>query len=311
MASQTDDEFLDSLIEENKAFITDKSNNDINQRNNVIKDQSSKATVTSEKQLSAKEIIGIANKLWKAVKEKAKGDPGFAELSDKAKRSIFEEEFKEFMNEFPFITNYMVCAGQYSAVAFGRYLDKVRLTVHPPPEKREKGYMEDQYNRRNADYARYVWEASKKGKYDNSEAKFVWQRAYNTLKGEFDDFRNKYKELEKSTKEEKKANDAKNAKDLLERLATGKQNLEETDNAALLELLKDRLYKRRFSNALETMLEKTKRIEPVCEQFGMGEETPEENKQTIKMIEYVDNERINEVPKNLLARQEDLAPFNV
>ena len=322
MASQTDDEFLDSLIRENaelrkKEQVTDDKKNESkkneSKKNESKKDETKqdepKQIVTAEKNLTSAEIIAIANKLWKAVKTKAKSDPEFREMSDKAKRAVFDTEFKEFMNEYPFISNYMICAGQYSSVAFGRYLTKVRLTIHPPPDKREKGYMEDQYNRRNADYARYVWEAIKKGKYDNEEAKFVWQRAYNTLKGEFDDFRDKYKELEKSTKEEKKLNDAQNAKDLLERLATGKQELGTSDQAELLYMLKGIVYKRRFSNALDSLLEKTKRIEPVCERFGTSTEIVDENKQTVRMVEYVDNARISEVPANLLAKQEDLKPF--
>ena len=304
----TDDDFLDNLIKENK-IIQEKLKEVGDTKDEAVEESKPPSQiVTSEKQLSAKEITNIANKLWKSVKDKAKSNPEFKDMTDKSKRGLFEDEYKEFMNEYPFVSNYMICAGQYSSVAFSRYLDKIRMTVHPPPDKREKGYMEDQYNRRNADYARYMWEASKKGKYDNEEAKFVWQRAYNTLKGEFDDFRNKYKELEKSTKEEKKLNNAQNAKDLLERLATGKQELNYVDQATLLELLKDKVYKRRFSNALDSLLERTKRIEPVCERNGTAPEE-DENKQTVKMIEYVDHTRIDKIPKNLLAKPDDFDPF--
>ena len=79
-------------------------------------------------------------------------------------------------------------------------LDKIRMVMHPPPDKREKNYMEDQWIRRQADYVRFLWEAYQKGHFNNAEAKFIWEDSYTKLKGEFDDFRNIYKQVENDTK---------------------------------------------------------------------------------------------------------------
>ena len=263
--------------------------------------------VSSEKQLTPKQIVDIGNKLWKQIKDTVKSNPKFKEFQDKNKLEYFRADYKEFMEEFPIVTRYMICMGQYSAKAFDRFLNKLRTAVHPPPDKREKGYMEDQWIRRQADYVRYLWEAYQKGRYNNEEAKWVWQDTYKKLKGEFDDFRDKYKEIEQSVKDEKKNNDARNARDLLERLATGHQSLPENDQAKLLLLLKDKLYKRRFSNVMDELAKNKPALLPTCEGLGNGIDEAEisKDKPTIKMIEYVDHNRMNEVPKELIAKADD------
>lgn len=256
---------------------------------------------------SANELIRIAEEMYKTLKDHAKENPAFQELEDKKKLDYFRErlDYKEFMSEYPVVCRYMICMGQYSSKAYRRMLDKIRLVVHPPPEKREKGYMEDQWTRRNADYVRYLWETYQKGHYDTSEAAYVWEHAYKTLKGEFDDFRDKYKAIEASTKEEKEKFKASNAKDLLERLKTGQQQLNEDDSKKLYEILKDKVYKRRFVNTMDELVKRTP-VEPSC--TGQGQmpvtadaEPTDKDKPKIVMVEHLrDESRINEVPENML-----------
>lgn len=243
-------------------------------------------------------LIVMGNAMWKKLKDTIKEDKDFVDMSDKKKITHFRDVlgYTEFMNEFPVMTRYMVCMGQYSSKAFRKFLDKIRITKHPPAEEREKGYMEDQWVRRQSDYVQYLWEAYQKGHYNNAEHKWVWKDAYKNLKGEFDDFRDKYKAIEKSTEEEKIKLSASNARDLLNRLKTGEQKLSDNDSAELLFLLKNKLYRRNFSDALKDLLSKVKYIYPVCLGLGKGPEEDTSEKPTVRMVESVDEDRMGEIP---------------
>jgi hypothetical protein len=180
---------------------------------------------------------------------------------------------------------------------------------HPPPEERPKGYMEDQWIRRQADYVRYLWESYQHGHWNMDDAKYIWDDAYKSLKGEFDDFRDKHKEIEESRKVEEKKLKVSNAKDLLDRLCTGKQILDQQDEKELLYNLKARLYKRRFSNALKELTTKYDEIPATNEGIGSGAEMEDEEtrqKKTITMIETVSEEAYEQIPDNLKLTEQDI-----
>lgn len=259
--------------------------------------------INAQQEKSAEDLTKIADQMWKQVKEIVKSDESFVKLPDKKKLDYFRDKLKhgEFMTEFPIVSRYMICMGQYSSKAFNRFLEKIRITVHPPPDKREKGYMEDQWVRRQADYVRYLWEAYQKGKhYDNAEAKWVWESSYKNLKGEFDDFRNKYKEIEKNSKEEKEILKVSNLKDLLARLVSGEQTLSDDDNKRLIGMLKDQQYKRRFKNTMEELRNKAKVLPATCTGYGAGpEDKTDPNAPKIRMIEHVAPEDMSKIPQHL------------
>lgn len=250
------------------------------------------------------ELVEYASQMYKVVKDTVKSMPDFINWQDKKKLSFFRDtlKYKDFMAEYPVVSRYMVCMGQYKNSAFRKFLNKTRMTKHPPPAKREKGYMRDQWLQRQADYVKYLWIACKKGPYNHAEAKSIWTQAYQSLKGEMDDFKDKYEELKKSTKEEKKKLDADNARELLGRLIEGKQQLPDSNALKLKEKLLDLAYKRRMSNALADMMTKVPRMEPSSQGRGTGEEIDEQERKrnTITMIEHVDADRIDEIPQHML-----------
>lgn len=254
------------------------------------------------------DLIKIANGMFQQLKDII-NDSGekFTKMSDKHKLQFFREDlgYAEFMKEFPVTARYLVCMGQYSPKAFRRFLDRVRYAKHPSPMERPKGYMEDQWVRRQADYVRYLWEAYQKGHRNNSEAKRVWQEAYGRLKGEFDDFRDKYKEVEKFTKEERKKHDAERAKELLRRYADGVQTPEtDEEKQKLLHMLTDQVYRHRFNRALAELLERVPQTKAVTN--ARGKYDGPENKPTVRMIEHIDPRRMNEVPEHMKLTEEDM-----
>lgn len=255
------------------------------------------------------DLLEIGNGMYKQLKDIIKADgERFANMPDKNKLQFFREELKyeEFMKEFPVTTRYLICMGQYSTKAFKRFLNRVRLAKHPEPGLRPKGYMEDQWIRRQADYVRYLWEAYQKHHWNNEEAKMVWSESYKQLRGEFDDFRDKYKDIEKSTKIEKKKHNAEVAKEILQRYASGDQTPEtDEEKQELLRMLKDRVYKHRFDQGMKELLTKVKEIKHTAS--GRGTNTEDPDKPTIKMIEHIDEKRMNEVPEHMKLTKEEEA----
>jgi len=177
--------------------------------------------------------LADGQKLWNAVKEASK-DPNFAGLPDSKKIDAFAS-FHQFNTEFPIVSRYLICMGQYSGKAFKRQLLKVKNTKHP--EVPEKGYMEDQWVCRQADYVRYLWESYQRGHFNNAEAKAIWDEAYKNLKKEFTDFREMHGKVEKKLEREKAANKSALVSELMERLASGKQSLDDGQMKELIEVL--------------------------------------------------------------------------
>ena len=67
--------------------------------------------------------INKANEMWKDLKNRVKSNPKFAELPDSKKIEIYQKsEFKEFYTNFPIVSRYMICMGQFSVNAFRRFL---------------------------------------------------------------------------------------------------------------------------------------------------------------------------------------------
>ena len=240
-----------------------------------------------------KKIIEKAEEMWKTLKGYSKTNPEFKALSENDKLDYFRSNlgYGTFMDEFPIVSRYMIVHGQYSTKAFDRMLDKVEKAVHPPPQERAKGYMEDQWVMRQADYVQYLWEAYQKRHYNTAERNWVWQSTYQRLKGEFDDFRNMHKDIEAKVKEEKMFNAGQNARELLERLATGSQKLTAEEEEFLLYELQGLAYKKTFNDCLSELTSKVKLIEPSAEGTGSGpEHVPK-----VTMIETVDANRMNEI----------------
>jgi len=276
---------------------TNKSNEQLSNGTNKLSEQSSK----EQQYKNIETLIELANEIWSVVKDLAKNRPEFVEYPDQKKMDFFRDSFhyKEFMDEFPIVCRYMICMGQYSKKAFKRFLEKIRICTAnaPPPTERKKGYMEEQWIMRQADYIRYLWEAYQKGHWDSTEARLVWEDAYKRLKGEFDDFKNKHEDIKKAREEEKKQLDASNARELIERLGSGLQKLDKSDTKLLKELLKNQLYKKRYNDCMQRILSVVPRAKYTCSGVGIAEPVDESiAKPTVKMIEHVDEEKYDTIP---------------
>jgi hypothetical protein len=245
-----------------------------------------KPLMTSSESLTVDEVVKKLDTMWAAVKKHVKANPDFKDLEDKKKLDMFRHTFgfRTEMEEHPIVTRYMICLGQYRSKALRRMLEKTQRMVHPPPDKREKGYMEDQWIKRQADYVVFLWEEYQTRHYNTAERNWVYQEAYSRLKGEFDDFRNMHAEIEKRVEEEKKTLAGKNVRDLLMRLKTGKQAITPEEQAFLRQELLTVLIRSNFKIVLQQLKSVRPEIEPTCVGQGQGEEVDERRKK-ITVIE--------------------------
>jgi hypothetical protein len=258
--------------------------------------------------ISEDQLVADALKLWNHFKKYIIDFPKFKELSDKRKLETFRKMgYTLFMEEYPIVSRYMICMGQFSIKAFRRVLAKIKTFVHPPPDKREKGYMEDQWIRRQADYVQYLWEAYQKNHYNNAERKYIYEQAYKSLKGEFDDFRTMHDDIKIKVEEEKQSLAGKNARELLERVKSGKQTPEdEIEVKNILLELSIITNKKAYNNVLKQLLTVVKLQKHNC--YGVGEGA--EMGKKITMIETVDANRMNEIDDRYKSAEDKSTNFD-
>ena len=233
------------------------------------------------------EMSHNARVVWSLTKMIAKENDEFKNMDDKNKLKFIkkmkplyknfntnkEEEFDvaEFMKQFPLVSRYMICMGQYSETAFRKFLDKLVKTKIDPVESKKKGYSQEQWVRRKADYIKYLWIAYQKGHYNAKYAQLIWEDAYKKLKGEMDDFENTYEKVQQEVKQEYKENKADNARDLLTRILSRKQQLSETSMGDLMEKMKHQLVRHKLRICLKALCEVRKPIKPTCEGEGTSQ----------------------------------------
>jgi adenine C2-methylase RlmN of 23S rRNA A2503 and tRNA A37 len=166
----------------------------------------------------------------------------------------------------------MICMGQFSHKAFKRFLIKCKNVKHDPIKSREKGYHDDQWVSRQADYVRYLWEAYQQQHYSPSEAQNIWMHAYKTLNKEFQDFKDLHKEVEEKIKTDAKSNKTELVKELMRRLSSKEQGLDGESAEDLLKKLKDQLLEQRKKKLINSINTDVETILPSRESRGSRKE---------------------------------------
>lgn len=241
------------------------------------KENSGEKNTKDEKSTSNDEYmdksLNMANMLWDDIKKRVKDDLKFVDMSDNDKIAVYQKtEFKDFYTQFPIVCRYMICMGQFSGKAFKRYLIKCKNAKPDNVKMREKNYSEDQWLMRQADYVRYLWESYQKQHFCQVESKNVWQHAYQTLKKEFEDFKNLHSEIENKLKNDEKNNKTELVKELLHRLATNEQSLNENASKDLLEKLKTQIYEQRKKTLINSIKNSIETIPPTRVSNGSRKE---------------------------------------
>jgi hypothetical protein len=189
--------------------------------------------------------LALVNDIYSVIRT----NKAYLNMEDKDKMKFFTNNKSEFQKEFPIVSRYAICMGQFHPKAFKKYLDKCKNYKYEEFENRTKGYAEDQWVRRQADYVRYLWEEYS-NHYNIKEAQGVWQHAYDTLKKEFSDFRDLHKQTEEKLKKESSVNQKELAKELLNRIKNKEQTLNDNSSNYLLNKLQTQVNMQRKSKNL-------------------------------------------------------------
>lgn len=220
--------------------------------------------------------IRIAMNMWDDLRRRVKENPSYATLSDKEKVSIYHDgEFKDFYIEFPIVSRYMITLGQFSLKAFRRFLKKCKDFKPDPSKRLQKGYSEDQWVQRRADYIRYLWESYQPPHFSKDESNKIWQNTYKALTKEFSDFRKMHDDIEKKLKENDGTNKKKLSAEFLERIKNGDQNLDEESTKDLIEVLRKKVEHKKLTEVknnkekvLNSIRDDVKYIKPSRVSYG-------------------------------------------
>lgn len=286
--------------EENKSH---KEDNKLNKENKPDKQNN-----TDEVDKAMKDLIKGFDLMWKRRKL-LKDNKEFAELKDEKQIIYFEQMgFTTLIKDHPIVSKYLICMGLFNTDALKKYLLKIKNTQLLDPDKRAKGYMEEQWCARSADYVMYLWITYRKGKHYNMEdAKLIWEETYTKLKDEFSDFRDKHKDAEKTVKENRKKYDAQNLDELVGRISSGVQKLPKKDVYELTLNLDNKAIVRKYRNCMAELLRNVEPCPECCFGVGKGKLEPvkDPNKPTITMIETVDEKQMDNIPAEYKAPVSD------
>jgi RNA polymerase-interacting CarD/CdnL/TRCF family regulator len=204
----------------------------------------------------------LVNEMWDDLKQRIKSNPEFADLSDPKKVEIYQKtKFKDFYNTHPIVSRYLVCMGQFSNVAFKKYIKKINMSKLKIRFMNKEEKM-DVYINNQAFYVKQLWIAYQRQHYSQKDATNIYKHAVTTLKKEFLDFEQLQKDTEKKLKREEKLNKADMVRELTRRVTNEEQSLNENSVNGLLQKLQVQISKQRWNNMLTQIKSEVEYIPP-------------------------------------------------
>lgn len=226
-----------------------------------------------------------AEQIWLNVQILMKSDL-YEKMDDNKRIDLIQRDFKEFYKNFPIVSRYMICLGQYSSNAFKKMLTKYNEEGLARNDRRsDKDENERLWISNQADYVRFLFEDFNNN-YSKKESDTVWQHTYDMLTTEFKEFKNMHDETEQQLKKDA----IKYKKELLyemsDRIVSGAQSLDDEAAQSLLTKLQDKLFKQRFKKTMIQLLTKVKVIDDGVEGVGLNECAKTIHDEDLQQSEY-------------------------
>jgi hypothetical protein len=215
--------------------------------------------------------------------------PDYKTMTDPEKVSLIQKDFAEFYKNFPIVSRYMICYGQYRVKAFKKMLIKCNETKKPAGQENTKDMNEKLWVDRQADYVRFLWEEVQDGNtFDKKDSDDIWQQTHKLLTEEFQQFKDLHDMAEKKIKTDA----VKHKKELLyemsSRIVNGQQSLDNANKTSLLNKLKGRLFKQRFKQVI-TSINSNNETVATCESVGTNDMEKETYDDEMKQSFYKKN----------------------
>lgn len=196
-----------------------------------------------------------AEKLWLAVKIAVIANNKFMSMTDEEKIDLIRKDFAEFYNNFPIVSRYMLCMGQYNQKAFRKFLKKCEQRLNQTPTEKEEGFMQNQWVECQASYVRYLWEEMQTKRFSRKESNAVWEQTHKALTEEFKQFKTKHTQVEENLKQEDKKNKVELLSEAVHRISSGAQKLDLEKTRALVNKLRDTKYRQNYDIVLQQILD--------------------------------------------------------
>lgn len=194
----------------------------------------------------------------------------YEKMTDDQRINLIQKDFKEFYKNFPIVSRYMICLGQYKMKAFKRMLLKTddSQSNDSDLEKNNKSRNEQKWIERQADYVRFLWEEYQTEGFEKKDSDKIWQHTYDTLTKEFKEFKELHEKMELKVKEDALKHKKEILYEMSERIVSGKQKLSDEDSKSLLIKLQDKLFKQRFKKLMISLIKDIRPIDPIIEGVG-------------------------------------------
>lgn len=217
-----------------------------------------------------------AEQIWLNVQILMKSEQ-YKNMTDDEKISLIQRDFAEFYKNFPIVSRYMICLGEYRSVAFKKMLIKCNETKAPSGKGKEiqtkesqKDLNEKLWVERQADYVRFLWEELQGINFNQDDSNSVWQQTHDSLSAEFLQFKTMHADAEAKIKTDSLAHKKELLYELSERIVSGQQNLNDDTAKALLSKLLDKLYMQRSKKMIKELSLITKPTEVSSEGTGIN-----------------------------------------
>jgi hypothetical protein len=224
----------------------------------------------------------------------------YKKMTDEERVSLIENDFKEFYKNFPIVSRYMICMGQYKSVAFRKMLIKYRdeeektaaelkgkgRPMSKMTKDEEKNKNEKIFIKRQADYVRFLWEEYNEVAFSTQDSDAIWHQAFDTLTNEFDQFRKMHEAAELKVKTDA----LKYKKELLfemgDRIISGKQELDAERSKDLLVTLQNKAYRQRAKKMLKQLNEAIQPLPATVEDVGINDYLRDEYEHDLQQSVY-------------------------
>jgi hypothetical protein len=202
-----------------------------------------------------------AEQIWLNVQVLMQSEK-YAKMTDDERISLIQKDFKEFYKNFPIVSRYMICLGQYKMDAFKRMLKVNKGKESTDEERRDeseerKSANEKAWIKRQADYVRFLWEEHQvddKGEpllFNPDDSDKVWQEAHDSLEREFREFRELHEEMEKKVAKDSLKYKKELIYEMSTRIINGQQKLDNSKSYDFINKLKDKLFKQRSKTTIK------------------------------------------------------------
>lgn len=226
-----------------------------------------------------------AEKIWLVIKIAVVANENFTQMKDDEKIELICANFKEFYNNFPIVSRYMICMGQYKQKAFRKFLKKCEQKLNHTPTEREKDYMQNQWIECQASYVKYLWEEMQTKRYSQKESQAIWQQTHKALTEEFKQFKTNHAQVEEKIKLEDKKNKVELLSEAVHRVSTGAQKLDLEKMRVLVNKLRDKKYQQNYKLVLDQIVDKIDRVNPSVKGWGTNVEAQQEYEEELKKQE--------------------------